>query len=845
MNKNVYVKLLRKASTTIDGQIVNIVSSSNSGGGKDVDLSNLVKKSGDTMTGQLTTVGIVTNEVYAIDESGDKGVLNVEANTNLNGNTTANGNITINGSTAVNGYTTINDSLDIDPGAKESTVLKYRSGKIWNWTNSNSFLVDWSAKIFKTVRGIFSSDYAPGLAGAGFSIEKDIYGKWRGEMDSISVREFMEVPELRFNRIDIVSGEQWNCPGFGLIESVDAVSQIIKVKLLEGEKLSIHFDDICRGIFHNIDSANNNLDSNGFEQIEGFATSYFKPTELLSDNCSFKYELQPGTTIHPSKAMKFISYGNFSDVERQKSYYSTRSYSRYLVNVNDWVINPDRNIIYQQGDLEGLTIKGVTMRGTGTFLSNIYMTGTTIQWTPEQLEDIKGKDAYSVSLSSYEGFVKLNNSGKAIIVGEENVVNGENNIVSGVNNIITTSFKLSTHIQVFKGTDELIFSESQKKGTYTVRINPIGCEAVIARGVLYITSISNINSAYVNINVVCEGVSSFNKQYSIIAYKDGNDGANGTNGSNGTDGTDGVDGTNGTNGTNGTDGADGINVATGSMPRNCGEYNPTAVYIYSKNFRDIVYVSEGALEVYYQVAEFGTQVSSVPERGNNEWMLGDKRTFTAFDTLIAEGANLGNLIMKNEKLVSETKDSAGNHMLLIDGKKGYAEFRDVKVFGEVNATSGVFSNINVQNGSNLGNWSIERNILVNKILTGQKDVYSISELGNGNMIIQEPFGYGADYSKNRVSGIFVNTTDNSKYPNIGFSEYSTMKVSAHHSPFEKANALEVHSQYGLALNIIKGGIKIKNQRAVTTNEFWVVRSGSGTVRLRFVDGLLVDFEGYG
>lgn len=55
------------------------------------------------------------------------------------------------------------------------------------------------------------------------------------EMQGLKLNEFLEVPELRFNRIDVVSGELWNSIAFGIIESVDTINKIATLKLESGE----------------------------------------------------------------------------------------------------------------------------------------------------------------------------------------------------------------------------------------------------------------------------------------------------------------------------------------------------------------------------------------------------------------------------------------------------------------------------------------------------------------------------------------------------------------------------------------------------------------------------------
>ncbi|WP_245208248.1 hypothetical protein [Bacteroides faecium] len=199
---------------------------------------------------------------------------------------------------------------------------------------------------------ISSNDYAEGLIG--WLIGED------GHVDakSLRLRDFLEVPELRYNRVSIISGEEWNAPGGGIIESVDLDNQILYLKLEPGESAQIEIDDICKGIFNN---------------LTGFQTTYFRITEKLGDS-TFKYALRSGTSAHPCKAMHFVAYGNFTNEERQKSSYSTQSYIRYLTGVNGWEIE-SHMIAMQLGDLSNLKLFGIDMTGHSAYLRNVYMTG--------------------------------------------------------------------------------------------------------------------------------------------------------------------------------------------------------------------------------------------------------------------------------------------------------------------------------------------------------------------------------------------------------------------------------------------------------------------------------------
>lgn len=179
------------------------------------------------------------------------------------------------------------------------------------------------------------------------------------------------MPELRYNRVSVITGEEWNAPGGGIIESVDEESSIVYLKLEPGEVAAVEVDDICKANFNN---------------DTGFQTTYFRITEKL-DNGSFKYVLRSGYTYHPQKAMHFVCYGNFTNAERQKSSYSTQNYIRFLKGVNNWEITKDM-IAMQLGDLSNLKLFGMDMTGHSAYLNRIYMTGTIKQISNDGVTEV-------------------------------------------------------------------------------------------------------------------------------------------------------------------------------------------------------------------------------------------------------------------------------------------------------------------------------------------------------------------------------------------------------------------------------------------------------------------------
>ena len=337
------------------------------------------------------------------------------------------------------------------------------------------------------------------IGGTGAQIDKD----GRGEMTSLILREFLEVPELRFNKIDVVSGELWNSIAFGTIEDVDLVNQIVTLKLEEGEYSGIHVNDICRGIFHNFDGVNNTetgTDDCGFDKVQGFSTAYFTPIEVLdARGKQFRYSLKQGTTQHPCKAMKFAVYGNFTDETRRSSAYATRTYKRYLKDVNTWALNYT-NIASQFGNLNGLTIPGAPnngqLQGDGAYLTNVYMTGSIIEFTPEQLDQLHGQDAYAVSLSSEFGTV---------------IVDNEFNIIEDYNQTKSLTFA----VQAWKGKTELTYSTVYNEGSYFVEYTPTGVECTMQDGVFKVTKITNINDMRIDLVINCEGAISVNRRYNM------------------------------------------------------------------------------------------------------------------------------------------------------------------------------------------------------------------------------------------------------------------------------------------------------------------------------------------
>ncbi|MEG0994134.1 MAG: hypothetical protein RSE51_09865 [Bacteroidales bacterium] len=206
------------------------------------------------------------------------------------------------------------------------------------------------------------TDIVPGLLGG--SIDKDA----NAELKSLTLREFLNVPELRYNRVSVIAGEQWSAPGGGIIEGVNESNNRFKLKLEPGELPALQVFDLCKGIFNT---------------GTGFATAYFRIENIAKsgDDYIVLYSLKPGTALHPQPFMHFVAYGNTFDTSRQASAVQTREYLRFMAGVNTWDISASM-IRAHIGNMSGMTINGVDFSGYSGLLRNFYFDGTLAQLAP-------------------------------------------------------------------------------------------------------------------------------------------------------------------------------------------------------------------------------------------------------------------------------------------------------------------------------------------------------------------------------------------------------------------------------------------------------------------------------
>ena len=279
-------------------------------------------------------------------------------------------------------------------------------------TKLSKVFEDTAQQLITLYKGMTIGDFVSGQFGKGGHIDQ----MGRAELHSLTLRDFLEAPELRCNRVTIQIGNRWRAAGGGIIKEVipdtdsngnQLATGTIILHLQDGEIGKIAVDDICQGIWHegmNIDDneSDDYDDGIGNFKFAGFYTAYFRITEIIdtTHNSRVRYALRPTsdtwkTQHHPHEAMHFVAYGNFSDSTRQKSRYSTLTYERYLQGVNNWEFSKDM-IAAQFGDLTNLNIFGFNMKGYSAYLNNIYMSGTI-----EQFENMGRKMYIDQSLDGH------------------------------------------------------------------------------------------------------------------------------------------------------------------------------------------------------------------------------------------------------------------------------------------------------------------------------------------------------------------------------------------------------------------------------------------------------------
>lgn len=212
---------------------------------------------------------------------------------------------------------------------------------------------DMAAGNIRFAKQISSETFASGLIGTGWRITQE----GDGEMRSLFLREWLETPDLRYNRVTVTGDEFWVATGI----KADKVSgNTITAKLEEGEVIAVQAGDILRGVYHH---------------ANGFSTSFIKVLSVNTTAGTFTFEKIRGAD--PVRFMTFARQGNDTDEERQRSIYLSGldGYQRFLGGVNSADITFD-NIYAQFGNLDGLVTPYFgTLSGEGIYIRKGYIEG--------------------------------------------------------------------------------------------------------------------------------------------------------------------------------------------------------------------------------------------------------------------------------------------------------------------------------------------------------------------------------------------------------------------------------------------------------------------------------------
>lgn len=267
-----------------------------------------------------------------------------------------------------------------------------------------------------------------------------------GELRSLRVNEWFETSEFRYNYVDVTTGEKWSAPGGGIVESVvmdtdpegnELNTGVVTLKLEAGQIGAVAFDDLAMGMYH-FESGNATEDyddGKGNRRFSGFTTVFFRITEIIESglNSKFRFELRSSSDnypnpVPPTAMMHFVCFGNVSNKSRQSSMYQTRTYTRYLKNVDWWEFSFG-NIAMQFGDLSNLSVFGADMTGYSAYVDSLYFTGK-IEQLEKIVEDTLGDGDLRMEITSSDGNFIVDNKIDTTLTAK--VLRYFNNVTSDV-----------------------------------------------------------------------------------------------------------------------------------------------------------------------------------------------------------------------------------------------------------------------------------------------------------------------------------------------------------------------------------------------------------------------------
>lgn len=259
------------------------------------------------------------------------------------------------------------DVTDLTASDVDAGSVRADSGDIASLTSENieTAILKVLDKIIakdQTLSGkISSADFLSGLLGYGWLIDS----AGRAEMHSLTLRESLDVPELRYNRVQLIGSEMWVTEG-GIISDVQSSGSqyVVTLKLEEGDLNPFRPADILKGIYHT---------------GTGFQTVMLRVDAVSDDGAMTVTPRYP--QLLPQKFMDVARIGNFTDKERQRSILISSKEGRILIlgDVDGWDVQP-RMVKMIFGDTSGFIHPEFgDMSGYNAFLENILMTGRIYQ----------------------------------------------------------------------------------------------------------------------------------------------------------------------------------------------------------------------------------------------------------------------------------------------------------------------------------------------------------------------------------------------------------------------------------------------------------------------------------
>lgn len=211
-------------------------------------------------------------------------------------------------------------------------------------------------------------------------------GKGNFEMNSLRLREFLETPELRKNRITVMQNEFWFTDSATVLDAVlrNDGNYDVTFKLEEGEFVPFRAGDILKGIY--------NYDT-------GFYTVYLHVESLIyAEGSGAKAVVASSMNGRvPAKAMLLARMNNVADPDRQGSMFADglHGYIRILQGFDPKEPTAQgtfNTLKVQLGNLAGIQGHPAfgDLKGSGLYAENVYLVGHIVQtdWKGEETQPL-------------------------------------------------------------------------------------------------------------------------------------------------------------------------------------------------------------------------------------------------------------------------------------------------------------------------------------------------------------------------------------------------------------------------------------------------------------------------